>query len=131
MIPAALEPQEHRLSLLLLHVRKAARDAAFEVLDALGKVPLKASRLGALDLAVLHSLPTEEVVQLDSLVGGGAVLILSRLHANPERNVPSQSRRVRVGLIGVQYDVGVAGVEVAVLGLGPGLDDKLLDAPDL
>ena len=63
----------------------------------------------------------------------GAVLILGRLIADPEVHVPRELVRIdlRVLDVGVQDDVAVARVELAVLRFGPRLHLELFDPPDL
>jgi len=87
--------------------------------------------LGALDFAVLDRVAVEVVVELDGLVGGGAVLVLGGLGANPEVDVVAELLGVGGLLVGPQENVRVAGVELAVLLLGPGDNLELLNPPDL
>jgi hypothetical protein len=126
----ALDVEQARLVLLGLDVGEAGLDAALEQLDAVGKERGERGRLVALDLAVLDRRTAELVVELDSLVGGGAGLVLRGVRAEPEVDVPVE-RGLAGQLVGVEDDVRVARVELAVLRLGPRLDLELLNAPDL
>eukprot|EP00732_Lithocolla_globosa_P002616 Lithocolla_globosa_v1_NODE_1768_length_2349_cov_6183.342633.p3 type:complete len:161 gc:universal NODE_1768_length_2349_cov_6183.342633:1601-1119(-) len=72
----------------------------------------------------------DEVIQLNSLVGGGTVLILGRFRTNPEEDVVLKLLGIGVGDDGLQDDVRITGKEFAVLLLGPGLNLKFLNTPD-
>ena len=58
-------------------------------------------------------------------------LILGGLGSEPKVDVPSQRSGAWMAVVGVEDNVGVSSVELAVVLLRPRLDDELLDAPDL
>ena len=130
---APLDAEQPRRPHLGLDLLEAGGDAALEVLDGAALEVLE--ELGALvvlDLAVLHRVALQVVVELDRLVRRRAVLVLRRLGADPEVRVVRQLVRVRRVLdVGVEHDVAVADVEAAVLRLGPRHDAELLDPPHL
>lgn len=128
-VTLALELEEAGLVLGGLHVVEARVDAASHDADALGEVALEELGLEALDLTVLHGAAAEVLVELHGLVGCGAHLVLGRLLAEPEVDIPLEG--VAAGaLVGVEDDVGITAVEAAVGVLGDGDDIELLDTPD-
>lgn len=126
----ALKVEEAVPVLLGLDVLEAAVDSSLEELDGL-EVRAEELRLVTLNLTVLDWVSVEVVVELDSLVGGGSVLVLGGLAADPEVDVEAKLLGVGGLLVGPQKNVGVSGVELSVLLLGPGNDLELLDPPDL
>ena len=126
----ALEVEEAVPVLLGLDVLEARVHATLQEADVL-EVRAEELGLGALDFAVLDRVAVEVVVELDGLVGGGAVLVLGGLGANPEVDVVAELLGVGGLLVGPQENVRVAGVELAVLLLGPGDNLELLNPPDL
>mmetsp|Transcript_39760 Transcript_39760/g.127834 ORF Transcript_39760/g.127834 Transcript_39760/m.127834 type:complete len:345 (-) Transcript_39760:259-1293(-) len=101
----ALDLEEARLPLLELCLLEAGRDAALEVLDPAAEQVEEVLRLGPLHLSVLRRSASKEVVQLDRLVRGGAVLVLRRLAADPKVDVPLQLLVVVRLLIRAEHDV--------------------------
>ena len=111
-------------------MREAGVDAAGQVLDALLEVGAKERGLVLLRLAVLDGGAAERVVELDRLVRRHALLVVRRAVPEPEVQVPVQ-RAAHLAAVGLEDDVGVALVELAVALGGPGHRRHRLDPPDL
>ena len=79
-----LDPQQRRRAREVFHVAEPALGAAREVREPLREVRQEQQRLTVLHLAVLHRRPMQVVVELNSLVRGGAVLVGRRLVADPK-----------------------------------------------
>lgn len=78
---------------------------------------------------MLNRLTAKTVVKLNGLVGSSAVLVLSRVLANPEVEVPGKG--VGAKLSGVEQNIGVAIVELAKLGARKIDQGEVLATPDL
>mmetsp|Transcript_169403 Transcript_169403/g.411846 ORF Transcript_169403/g.411846 Transcript_169403/m.411846 type:complete len:624 (-) Transcript_169403:50-1921(-) len=129
-IAAALDLQQARGVLVAHDMVETGVDATLEVLDAaVLEVRQEQGRLVVLALAMLRGATSKRVVQLHRLVRGDTGLVLAGLLAEPEVQVPLLGARRR-GL-GVQHDVAVTRVELAVELRGDWRGHQFLDAPDL
>ncbi len=113
-VPFALDHKESLLDSLRIDVGEAGLDSPGKILDTLLEVGLKKVALVILDLPMLDGRSAKMIVKFDGLNGGCAGLILARLRAQPEVDIPEQLAPPQGSL---QDDVRIAGMELAILGL--------------
>lgn len=87
----ALAVEEAGLVGVRVDVVEGRGDAALLIADALGEVRHEERRLVALSLAMLHGLAAEQVVELNGLVGDGALLVLSTANSKHTKRTLSNS----------------------------------------
>lgn len=75
---------------ITVDVLESSGNTSLQIANALEE-RLELLRLVLLNLAVLNRLASERLVELNSLVGSAAILVLRRLLANPEEDVALQS----------------------------------------
>jgi hypothetical protein len=127
---ATLHLQQTGTVLLGLNMVEAGSDTTLHSDDLATKEVKELRRLRSLNLTELDGSVTKKVIKFDGLVSSGTLLVLGARLTEPEMDVETEVI-LSGDFVGVEDDVSVTRVELAVLGLRPDNNLEFFNAPDL